>query len=131
MEKDNVPQDDENVFEGHFKVVYALDKDGNYTRVPTKGWEPENIALSQAWQVINEKVEDAKKLIEAGKASPLLYHMEKNMLELSVLADYMELSSRKVRKHLEPAEFSKLDRKTLEHYAKVFQITPEQLLKTE
>ena len=53
MKKNEVPQDDENLLEGKFgKVNYALDDQGNYIQVTSKGWEPENIALKQAWQEI-------------------------------------------------------------------------------
>jgi hypothetical protein len=46
MKKKDVPQDDENLFEGKFKVVkYALDDDGNYGTVGSSGWEPENTVL--------------------------------------------------------------------------------------
>ncbi len=62
MEKDKVPQDDDNVLEGKLKVVkYAIDDDGSYTKVQTVGWEPENIVLYQAWEVINERVELVRK----------------------------------------------------------------------
>jgi hypothetical protein len=131
MEKDNVPQDDANIFEHITKVVYAVDKDGNYVKVPTRGWEPENIALQQAWEVINAKVEAARKQVLDGTASPLLYHIEKNMLDLNLVAEYMDFSKKKVKSHLEPQVFAALDRETLDKYAFVFKITTDQLLKTE
>lgn len=131
MKKDNVPQDDENIFEGTFKVVYAVDKDGNYQKVPTKGWEPENTALNQAWEVINEKVEEARQAVDKGKLSPLGFHMEKNIMTPALVAEYMGFSSRKVKKHLEPAAFTKLDEEILKKYADVFRISVEEFLKTE
>lgn len=131
MEKDKVPQDDDNVYEGTFKVVYAVDKDGNYQKVPTKGWEPENVALNQAWETINEKVSEAKKLVEEGKLSPLAYHIEKDMLSPVLLAEYMGWSAKKVKKHLEPKEFARLSDSELQQYAYVFRISKEELLKTD
>lgn len=131
MKKDQVPQDDENIYEGTFKVVYAVDKDGNYQKVSSKGWEPENTALNQAWEVINDKVDDARKSVRDGKLSPLGFHMEKNIMTPSLVAEYMGFSSRKVKKHLDPSAFNKLDEKTLEKYADVFRISVEEFLKTE
>lgn len=132
MKKDEVPQDDENLFEGKFKVVkYAVDDDGNYGTVGSVGWEPENTVLNQAWEEINQKVDEVKKKVEAGELSPLAFHMEKNIMDAAMLGQYMDLSKRKVNTHLEPAGFNQLDQKTLERYAEVFDITVDQLRKTE
>lgn len=132
MKKKDVPQDDENLFEGKFKVVkYAVDDDGNYGTVGSSGWEPENVVLNQAWEEINKKVEEAKRKIEAGELSPLAYHMEKNMMDMGMLSQYMDIPKRKVSRHLEPAGFEALDEKTLKQYADVFDISVEELKKTE
>ena len=132
MKKKDVPQDDENLFEGKFKVVkYAVDDDGNYGTVGSSGWEPENVVLNQAWDEINKKVEETKKKIEAGELSPLAYHMEKNIMDVGMLSQYMDISKRKVAKHLEPVGFDDLDAKTLEKYAEVFDISVEELKKAE
>ncbi|MCB0756495.1 MAG: helix-turn-helix transcriptional regulator [Flavobacteriales bacterium] len=132
MKKKDVPQDDENLFEGKFKVVkYAIDDDGNYGTVGSVGWEPENTVLNQAWEEINKKVEETKKKIESGELSPLAYHMEKNIMDVGMLSQYMDISKRKVAKHLEPSGFNDLDIKTLEKYAEVFDISVDELKKTE
>lgn len=40
MKADEVPQDDEDLFEGKFTLLqYALDDKGGYTQVGSKGWE--------------------------------------------------------------------------------------------
>ena len=132
MKKNEVPQDDENLFEGKFKVVkYALDDDGNYGTVGSSGWEPENTVLNQAWDEINKKVEATLKKIQSGELSPLAYHMEKNIMDVGMLSQYMDISKRNVSKHLEPNGFNSLDEKTLIKYAEVFDISVEELKKTE
>lgn len=132
MKKKDVPQDDENLFEGKFKVVkYAVDDDGNYGTVGSTGWEPENAVLNQAWDEINKKVEETKKKIEAGELSPLAYHMEKNIMDVGMLSQYMDIAKRKVSRHLEATGFAELDQATLEKYAEVFDISVEELKKTE
>lgn len=132
MDKNQVPQDDENLLEGKFAVVkYALDKNGKYVKVQSVGWEPENVALKQAWDVINEKVETARKKVLAGEASPLAYHIEKNMMDEKLVADYMGFSKGKVQDHLNPAVFSKLPSETLKSYADVFKISVEELIKIQ
>lgn len=132
MKKKDVPQDDENLFEGKFKVVkYAVDDDGNYGTVGSVGWEPENTVLNQAWDEINKKVAEAKEKVDAGELSPLAYHMEKNIMDVGMLSQYMDISKRKVTKHLEPGGFNSLDARTLEKYAEVFDISVDELKKTE
>lgn len=132
MKKHEVPQDDANLLEGKFKVVkYAVNESGEYELVKSVGWEPENIVLEQAWEVINERVAEAKKRVLNGELSSLAYHMEKNMMDVNLLADYMNLSARKVRSHLQPSEFANLDAQTMSKYAEVLQITVEQLKTTE
>lgn len=128
MDKENVPQDDENLLEGKFAVVkYALDKNGKYVKVQSVGWEPENVALKQAWEVINEKVEAARKRVLAGKISPLAYWLEKNMMDEKLVGEYMGFSKWKVKEHLNPQTFSKLPEDILKKYAEVFKITIEEL----
>lgn len=132
MKKKDVPQDDENLFEGKFKVVkYAVDDDGKYGTVGSSGWEPENAVLNQAWDEIRKKVAETKTKIDAGELSPLAYHMEKNIMDVGMLSQYMDISKRKVNKHLKPSGFNDLDQKTLKRYAEVFDITVEELKKTE
>lgn len=132
MKKKDVPQDDENLFEGKFKVVkYAVDEDGKYGTVGSSGWEPENAVLNQAWDEINKKVQETLAKIEANELSPLAYHMEKNIMDVGMLSQYMDISKRNVSKHLEPNDFNNLDEKTLKRYADVFDITVEELKKTE
>ncbi len=130
MEKEQVPQDDENLLEGKFTVVkYALDKSGKYVKVPSVGWEPENIALKQAWEVINEKVEDARKRVISGEVSPLAYWIEKNMMDEKLVGEYMGFSKWKVKEHLLPQTFSKLPEDILQKYAEVFKISVEEFTK--
>ncbi len=128
MKKEEVPQDDANMLEGKFRVVkYALNEKGEYEKVPSVGWEPENTALEQAWDVINERVETARQAVLAGSLSPLAYHMEKNMMDAGLLGKHMGLPARKVKRHLEPAGFAELDAATLERYAEALLTTVAEL----
>jgi hypothetical protein len=90
MKKEEVPQDDGKLLEGKFKVVkYAVDEEGRYDKVASVGWEPENVVMEQAWDAINQNVEHARQQFLKGEWSPLRYHMEKNLMELGMLADHM------------------------------------------
>ncbi len=128
MKKEEVPQDDANLLEGKFKVVkYALNEDGEFEKVPSVGWEPENVALRQAWEVVNERVEAARQQVLRGERSPLAYHMARNMMEADLLARHVDLPARRVKRHLEPSGFSELDQALLERYAQALQVTVDEL----
>lgn len=127
MKKKEVPQD-EGLNEGRFEdVCYAIDENGNYVAVLSKGWNPKTDALLQAWEVIDEKVEQVRKQVLCGELSPIAYYMEKSLMDLKLLSDYTGLPKRKVRKHLKPDRFIKLDDQTLIKYAETFGISVDML----
>lgn len=127
MKKKEVPQD-EGLNEGLFEdVCYALDENGNYVAVLSTGWDPKTDALMQAWEVIDEKVEEVRQQVLSGAVSPIAFYMEKNLMDLKLLSDYTGLPKRKIRKHLKPDRFKDLDDKTLALYAETFGISIEML----
>ena len=127
MKKKEVPQD-QGLTEGRFDdVCYALDENGNYVAVLSKGWKPKVDAMLQAWEVINEKVDQVRQDVLAGKVSPIAYYMEKNIMDVKLLADYVDLPKRKVRKHLVPENFSRLEEAILARYAETFGIVTDEL----
>lgn len=122
MKKAEVPQDDEGLLEGKLReVCYAVDESGNYITVLSTGWTPKNAALKQAWEEVNEKAEEIKRKVLGGKLSPVAYYMEKNIMNLKLLSQYTGISKWRIRKHLKPKVFSKLDDETLARYAKAFE----------
>lgn len=128
MEKDNVPQD-EGITGGITREVqYAVDENGKYVKTFSKGWEPKNIVNELAWEDIQEMVDEADKKIKSGKASPIMHFMAKNQMNVSLLADYVELSTWKVKKHLKPKGFKKLKQQQLDNYAKIFNVSIEELV---
>ena len=127
MKKKEVPQD-EGLSDGLFEdICYALDDDGHYVVVPTTGFQPKTDALLQAWDVIHEKVEAVRQQVLAGKLSPIAYFMEKNIMDARLLADYTELPKWKVRRHLKPKHFNRLDNSILGRYAEIFGISRDQM----
>lgn len=128
MKSKDVPQDDANMLQGKFREpVYSLDKDGNYTTVHSVGWDPKNEVMKEAWDVVYEKIENVKQKVIQGELSPIAYYIEKNLMDVSLLAKYMGFWKWTVKKHLKPINFNKLSSDILEKYAKVFDITKEEL----
>lgn len=124
MKENDVPQDGMD-YRNHNearKLMYAVKQDGSYTGVNYAGWEPENLALRQAWEDVEERLEETEQAVKAGKLSPIAYHMERCLMTPSLLAGYMGLWTFTVKRHLKPRVFSKLKPSTMERYAAVFGI---------
>lgn len=132
MKKEEVPQDHGFLKEGKIRdLCYALDENGNYTQIYSVGWDPKNEAMKQAWDDVYETAFPVAKEVLDGKKSPLAFYAEVNLMDIKMVAQYMELPKRKVRRHMNPKVFETLDRKLLEKYADVFNISIEQLSDTQ
>jgi hypothetical protein len=132
MNKEQVPQDEENLNEGKLaKLYYATDDKGHYVKVNSIGWEPETVAMQQAWDVVNNDVEDARERVIKGKASPLLYYLKKNIMTPGLVASYVGTLSLIVKLHCRPFFFKRLSKKTLEKYAHTFRISVAELTDIE
>lgn len=64
----------------------------------------------------------------SGQLSPIAYYMEVNIMDIPLLANYMDKYQWQVRRHLQPAIFKELSEETLNKYAFVFKISREQLM---
>lgn len=131
MKAKDVPQDDANMLQGKLREpIYSLDENGNYTTVQSVGWNPKNEVMKEAWDQVNEKVENARNKVLSGELSPLAYYIEKNIMDIGLVANYMGIWRWTVKRHLKPKIFAGLKEETLEKYARVFNITKEQLIDT-
>ena len=126
MRREDVPQQ-RGMNNGCREVNYAVDGRGQYTLTQSSGWEVKTIALQQAWAAIDEQLRDILGEINAGKMSPLAYHMTKNQMDPALLAQYSGVSRWQVRRHLKPRVFNKLSDAALSPYLDLFGLTIEQL----
>ena len=128
MEKNNVPQDQSNLTKNNVKeLLYATDENGNYTTTLSTGWEPKTIALSNSIDEINERISDAKQQVLNGEASPIVYFMEVNKMDLTILSSYVGFWKWRVKRHFKPSVFAKLNDKILKKYADTFGVSIEEL----
>lgn len=128
MKKKEVPQDKSNLETANFReLCYAVDENGEYTTENSSGWEPKTVALSNAIEDINERIEDAKNRVIEGETSPIEYYMELHKMDVGILASYVGLWQWRVKRHFKPSVFKKLSNKTLKKYAEVFEISVEEL----
>ncbi len=133
MKIKDVPQDDDGFLEeGKVRdMCYAVDEDGNYKQVLSIGWNPKNEAMKLALQLVNEQVEKTKQQVIEGKLSPIAYYMEKCIMDVKLVSQYTGIPKRKIRKHLNPDVFIKLNPAEIEIYAKVFNISNTDLMDIE
>lgn len=128
MKKKEVPQDKSNLESANFKeLCYAVDDNGEYTTERSSGWEPKTVALNNAIEEINERIEDAKNRVIEGKTSPIEYYMELHKMDVGILASYVGFWQWKVKRHFKPSVFKRLSEKTLNKYTEVFEISVEEL----
>jgi hypothetical protein len=128
MKAKEVPQDDADMMRGKFREpVYSVDEKGNYVTVRSVGWDPKNAVMQQAWDNINEKVEEVRQKVLEGELSPIAFYMEKQIMDTSLLSKYLNIWHWKVKRHLKPKYFNHLSDDLLSRYAEVFDITVEEL----
>ncbi len=132
MKKNEVPQDKSNLESANFKeLCYAVDENGEYTTELSTGWSPKTIALNNAIEAINERIAASKQRVRDLKASPLEYYMELHKMDLPILASYVGIWKWRVKRHFKPAVFNTLNNKILQKYADAFDITIEELKRTD
>ena len=128
MKKKEVPQDKSSLESANSReLYYAVDENGEYTTEKSSGWEPKTVALNNALEEINERIEDAKQRVIAGKTSPVEYYMELHKMDVGILASYVGFWQWKVKRHFKPLDFKNLSEKTLQKYAEVFEISVDEL----
>lgn len=128
MKIDEVPQDNLIHYQGAGKrAIYAVNEKGEYTTVPTSGWEVEEIVLSQALADYDEQAEEARQRILRGKSSPIEYFMYKRRMDALVLAQAMGFFKWQVTRHLKAKVFQRLDEALLNQYARILRVDVRRL----
>jgi hypothetical protein len=121
MKINEVPQDDANLFEGKtHELQYAIDENGKYTTIKSVGWDTKNFILQQAWEIENEKIEQALELVQKGEKSPIYYFLYKCLMDIKILSLYTGFSRFRIRKHFKPKHFNRLTPEQLDKYAYAF-----------
>ena len=109
------------------EVCYAVDDRGRYVIAPSLGWEPKNVANSQAWQEVEQRTLEALDRVRAGDASPLFFHMTRHQMTTGLLAGYVGLFRWRVRRHLTPKGYAKMSLAHRRRYADLFEVPVDDL----
>lgn len=113
---------------GQFReLFYSYEEGGKYEKTVGKHGETGRVILQQAWDLFNERIEEARQKVLSGKVSPVVYYMEKNLLDPMNLSMMAGIAIWRVKWHFRPAVFRRLSEQTLQKYATAFNITVDQL----
>ena len=127
MKKEELPQDPSVLDKFTKDLCYVVDESGNYTTGLSRGWEVKAAALDLAWDDIKERIEDARQKALKGEISPLLFFMELRLMDMDTLAGYSGFWKWQIKRHMKPSVFNNLSDKKLQRYAKVFEVSVDDL----
>jgi len=127
MKKEQVPQDSCKSYDGHKKLIYAVDENGHYQGVQSSGWEVEGFATEMAVKALDEQLNDMKKALLAGTVSPIAYYLPLYRFDLMSLAHASGFFQWQIKRHMKPEIFAKLSDKKLTKYCEAFNISLEDL----
>ena len=113
------------------ELFYHFDKEKGFTQKVDYQNPDNQVIIKQSWDAAAQRLEEVKQLVSIGKLSPIAYYMEKILMEVPMLAAYMEISKWRVKRHMKSKVFKKLKPETLSRYAEVFGIPVEQLTNTD
>ena len=126
MKLEDVPQD-QGMGGELSEVCYAVDDRGRYVIAPSLGWEPKNVANSQAWRLVEKRALEALARVRAAQASPLFFYMTRHQMSIGLLARYVGLFRWQVRRHLRPKGYANMSLVHRKRYADLFEIAVDEL----
>jgi len=113
---------------GQFReMLYSYGANGKFEKNVGFHGEADRVTLQQAWDLFNDRIEAARRKVQAGEASPILYYIEKTLVTPMDLSMTTGIMIWRVKRHLKPKVFNRLSEKTLKKYAEAFNITLDQL----
>ncbi|KFF14625.1 hypothetical protein IW15_04110 [Chryseobacterium soli] len=128
MKKQDLPQDESNLKSANMtEVLYVTDENDNYTTANSVGWEAKKLALNESLDLINERIQEARQNVADHIASPIIYFMELNKMDLGVLSSYVGMWQWRVKRHAKPKVFKTLSESVLKKYADAFGISVDEL----
>ena len=128
---DDIPDrskgENELIYTYNREVFYHFDKEKGFTQ-QVEYQNPDNqVIIKQGWDAAEQRLDEVRQLVRIGKASPVAFYMEKILMEVPMLAAYMEMPKWRVRRHLRMKVFKKLKPEILAKYAEIFVIRIEEL----
>ena len=126
--KDSKVGEDELIYTYNRELFYHFDKEKGFTHKVDYQNPNNQVIIKQSWDAAQQRLDEVKQLVIIGKSSPIAYYMEKILMEVPMLAAYMEISKWRVKRHMKSKVFKKLKPEILSKYAAIFEIPVEQLI---
>ncbi len=127
MNAQQVPQDASPTYCGQQRLLYAIDAAGRYRPVLSNGWDAEADATLLALEEQRRHTRLAWERGRAGRTSPLEYYMLRQRMDLALLAQATRRWKWRIRRHMRPDVFARLDDSALAIYAKALGIPANDL----
>ncbi len=129
MKVDEVPQDENQTYQGYGKkAVYAVNDGGRITKTTTSGWLVEEVILRDVVADFEEQAAEIKTKVLNGHVSPIAWFMCKRFLDVPLVSSALGISRWRVKRHLKPKIFKKLKPQLIEQYAELFRIEVDALI---
>ncbi len=127
MKKSELTQDNGALAALTKEVCYVKNEDGKYETDLSTGWDAKKVALEEAWKEIERRRSEALNKVKSGEVSPIVYFMEVQLMDLTVLSGYTGFFKWQIKRHFKPSVFQKLTDSKLNKYASAFEISLEEL----
>ena len=130
MRIDEVPTQTREQFDNQRKAVYATDANGHYQMVRSGGDEAEVTVTLEAVAWFDELAQQALARVRGGLSSPLEYFMYRQRMDIPTLSQATGIWQWRVRRHLRPDVYKKLNKRFLQRYADAMNIGIDELTGT-
>ncbi|MGA3012763.1 MAG: hypothetical protein ABSD71_01885 [Bacteroidales bacterium] len=124
--------DEKLIYQNNRELFYFYDKEKNcYTWKVAYQCETNQVIIKQGWDALEERIDEIKEQVIAGRLSPLAYYMEKSQMDVPILSQYSGIRKWRVKKHIISKGFMKLSDDDLDKYSKALNISFEELKNPE
>ncbi|MEI6456571.1 MAG: hypothetical protein WCO93_09815, partial [bacterium] len=73
------------------ELFYSFDKEKGYSARVDYQYDANQTIIRQSWDVAEDRLNSVKQKVIEGKRSPIAYYMEKQLMEVPMLAAYMDM----------------------------------------
>jgi len=126
MKQIEIPQEENKTLNGHQKVMYAPNTNGEFQTF-NYGSNIEEYATKLAVEEYEILQKECLENIKNNTSSPIEFYMYKNRMDIPTLASVVGFFQFRVKRHLKAKNFRKLNDKILQKYSDVFGITIDDL----
>ena len=126
-EKEAKGDKEELIYTYNRELHYSFEPGKGYTRKVDYHYAGNQVIIKQSWDEAEKRLKEISAKIREGHLSPIAFYMEKNLMEIPMLADYTGYMRWRIKRHLKPLVFSKLKHETLSNYATVFNVGVNEL----